>query len=140
MAKTDRPNRDALSDALDIYRDAMRPFIVRYLKQVKGRRVEEVISNSLNDRQAEQFRQTLAQGNSVEDAIDINDFPNLVSRQWHAVFGRVFKEDKTVQSLLWMIVTVRKRSRASEHAGHGRRIRPEPLVRHCRRARAHQRI
>lgn len=107
MAKTDRPNRDALSDALDIYRDAMRPFIVRYLKQVKGKRVEEVISNSLNDRQAEQFRQTLAQGNSVEDAIDINDFPHLVSRQWHAVFGRVFKEDKTVQSLLWMIVTVR---------------------------------
>ena len=107
MAKTDRPNRDALSDALDIYRDAMRPFIVRYLKQVKGRRVSDVISDSLNDRQAEQFRQTLAQGNSVEDAIDINDFPNLVSRQWHAVFGRVFKEDKTVQSLLWMIVTVR---------------------------------
>ena len=36
MAKMDRPNRDALSDALDIYRDAMRPFIVRYLKRVRG--------------------------------------------------------------------------------------------------------
>ena len=110
MAKTARPNRDALSDALDIYRDAMRPFIVRYLKQVKGRRVEDVISDSLNDRQAEQFRQNLTQGRSVEDAIDINDFPHLVSRQWHAVLGQVFKDDRAVQNRLWLIVEARNKA------------------------------
>ena len=107
MTKTDRPNRDALSDALDIYRDAMRPFIVRHLKRVRGKGVEDAIGESLHDRQAEQFRQNLAQGRSVEDAIDINDFPNLVSRQWHAVFKQAFGDDRTVQSLSWMIVTVR---------------------------------
>ena len=107
MTKTDRPNRDALSDALDIYRDAMRPFIVRYLKRVRGKGVKDVIGESLHDRQAEQFRRNLAQGRSIEDAIDINDFPNLISKQWHAVFKQAFGDDRTVQSLSWMIVTVR---------------------------------
>ena len=107
MTKTERPNRDALSDALDIYRDAMRPFIVRYLKRVKGRRIEDVIGESLHDRQAEQFRHHLQRNDSVEAAIDINDFPNLVGKQWYAVFKQAFGDDRTVQSLLWMIVTVR---------------------------------
>ena len=107
MTKTDRPNRDALSAALDIYRDAMRPFIVRHLKRVRGKGVEDVIGESLHDRQAEQFRRNLAQGRSIEDAIDINDFPNLISRQWHAVFKQAFGDDRTVQSLLWMIAKIR---------------------------------
>ena len=32
-----RPNRAVLNDALDEYRDAMRPFIVRAMKRVKGK-------------------------------------------------------------------------------------------------------
>ncbi len=107
MMKTNRPNRDALSNALDIYRDAMRPFIVRCLKRIQGTRVEDAISESLNDRQRTQFLQNLHQGDNVEDAIDINDFPNLISRKWQEVFSRAFKDDRTVQSLLWMIVKVR---------------------------------
>ncbi len=105
--KTDRPNRDALSRALDIYRDAMRPFIVRCLKRISGKQVEDAISESLSDRQAEQFRQNLGRNSSVEDAIDINDFPNLVSRNWPEVFSQAFKGDRTVQNLLWIIVNVR---------------------------------
>ena len=107
MPKTDRPNRDALFNALDIYRDAMRPFIVRCLKRVRGTQVEDAISESLNERQRDQFLQNLDQSGNVEDAIDINDFPNLISRKWQAIFSQAFKDDRTVQNLLWMIVKVR---------------------------------
>ncbi len=111
MTKTDRrPNRDALLNALDIYRDAMRPFIVRCLKRVKGKGVEDAISETLPDRQAGQFRHNLQRNDSVEDAIDINDFPNLVSRNWREVFSRAFGDDKTVQNLLWIITEVRNKA------------------------------
>ncbi len=102
----DRPNRDALSNALDIYRDAMRPFIVRCLKRVQGMRVEDAISESLYEKR-ELFLQNLDRSGNVEDAIDINDFPNLVIRKWQPVFSQVFKGDKTVGNLLWVIVDVR---------------------------------
>ena len=104
----DRPNRDALSNALDIYRDAMRPFIVRCLKRVQGMRVEDAISESLYGKR-ELFLQNLDRSGNVEDAIDINDFPNLVIRKWQPVFSQVFKGDKTVGNLLWVIVDVRNK-------------------------------
>ena len=108
MTKIDRPNRDALSNALDIYRDAMRPFIVRCLKRVQGMRVEDAISESLYGKR-ELFLQNLDRSGNVEDAIDINDFPNLVIRKWQPVFSQVFKGDKTVGNLLWVIVDVRNK-------------------------------
>ena len=104
----DRPNRDALSNALDIYRDAMRPFIVRCLKRVQGRRVEDAISEALYEKR-ELFLQNLDRSSNVEDAIDINDFPNLVIRKWQPVFSQAFKGDKTVGNLLWVIVDVRNK-------------------------------
>ena len=39
----ERPNRDVLNEALDAFRDAMRPFVVRGMKQVKGKTVENAI-------------------------------------------------------------------------------------------------
>ena len=108
MTKIDRPNRDALSNALDIYRDAMRPFIVRCLKRVQGMRVEDAISESLYEKR-DLFLQNLDRSGNVEDAIDINDFPNLVIRKWQPVFSQVFKGDKTVGNLLWVIVDVRNK-------------------------------
>ena len=107
MITRERPNRDALSGALDIYRDSMRPFVVRCLRRLPGRQVEESIFYSLNDRQAEQFRSNLSRTRSVEDAIDINDFPLLVTRNWNDAFSREFNSDRTVQSLLWVIAKVR---------------------------------
>ena len=110
MNTVDRPNRDALNRALDIYRDVLRSFIVRCLKKVQGTQVEDVIRNALNDRQAQQFSQNLHQNDDIEAAIDINDFPPLISRNWHDIFRAQFDGDMTVQNRLWLIKEARDKA------------------------------
>ena len=77
-----RPNRDALDKAIGVYRDAVRPFIVRTLKaNVKGATVEEAIRHALKDRSRGQFDASLkANGGNAAAAIDVNDFPQIVQR------------------------------------------------------------
>ena len=105
----DRPNKDALQKALDIYRDAMRPFIVRSLKRVQGARVEDTILNLLNDYQKGQFQTNLSRNpTDVEAAIDINDFPVLIAKGWRVAFQREFPSgDRSVQNAAWQITEAR---------------------------------
>ena len=109
MTTVQRPNRDALQRALDIYRDAMRPFIVRCLKRVPGKRVEDVIQNSLQDRQAARFRERLHQGSSIEDAFDINDFPLLLLGNWRDVFSQQLS-NRDILNEMWLLVKARNLS------------------------------
>ncbi len=108
MNVIERPNRDALNKALDIYRDAMRPFIVRSLKKVRGKTVEDVIADSLR-KKANEFHSFLqTNGGSVEAAIDIGDFPSLISRNWRQeVLGPQFTNDMTSQDKLRIIAQAR---------------------------------
>ena len=86
----DRPNKKALTEALDIYRDSMRPFIIRNIKRIPGRKVEDAIGSALRDDQYNQFTQNLREGRSVADAIDIGDFPHIIKRHWRDVFRDAF--------------------------------------------------
>ena len=106
-ARIERPNRDALQQALDIFRDAMRPFIIRTLRSVPGRRVEDLIQDALSYGKAEQFDRDLrAHNDDIEVAIDINFFPPIISRNWDA-FKHRFNENRSVTSELWLIVEAR---------------------------------
>ena len=102
MVTTDRPNKDALSDAIDIYRDAMRPFLLRRLRQVPGNTVDAAICAAVGDRRADEVKQRLGQGSKIDDVIDVNDFPHLVQRHWRE-FSDAFGDDKAIQSELWFI-------------------------------------
>ena len=104
---TNRPNRDALGQAIDIYRDAMRPFIVRQLRRVPGSSVEDLIERGLGDRQADEFRHRLTENGDIEAAIDLNYFPKVFRDNWRAAFSRHFNDDLTVQSTLWLIKSAR---------------------------------
>ena len=96
-----RPNRAVLNDALDEYRDAMRPFIVRAMRRIKGERVEDAIYDTLSTKQAADFERSLEQnGGNIEGAIDIGDFPNLISRNWGRVFSQQFSGDINIRSPL----------------------------------------
>ena len=49
-------------------------------------------------------------GGNVEGAIDIGDFPYLISRNWREVFGQQFNGDMSVQSLLHIITPARNKA------------------------------
>ena len=107
MAQIERPNRSALQQALDIFRDAMRPFIVRTLKTARGVQVEDLIADALSHTQEVQFRQNLSRpGYDAEAAIDIGYFPQIITRNWET-FGRRLGQDRTVGDALWLIVAAR---------------------------------
>ena len=122
----ERPYRDALNRAVDIFRDAMRPFIVRNMKLVHGGRVEDTIWSSLGDKAQVRFRRLLREGEGVEGAIDISDIPRVVSRRWREVFDVAFSGDRTVQNTLRRIVKARNRT-----AHVGQRDMELKRVRHC---------
>ena len=109
MTTIARPNNEALTRAIDIYRDSMRPFILRTLRRIPNANVETTIQRSLHDRQAEIFRNTRAAGTDLESALDANCFPALVSNHynWRDAFSEAFNGDKTVQNELWLITEAR---------------------------------
>ena len=103
------PNKDALTEALDVYVDAMRPFVHRCMRRIRGTTAGEAIAGALNDRAREHFRDRLARGESVEGAIDANDIPHVVNRRWDE-FGPEFGNDRSVINLLWVIRDARNRA------------------------------
>lgn len=114
MQTTSRPNRDALRQAIDIYRDSMRPFIVRRLRQVQGASVEELIERGLGDRQVDEFYRQLERHDTIEAAIDLNYFPQVFRENWSKAFAQQFNDDLSVQNMLWLIKTARDQT---EHPG-----------------------
>ena len=107
MQPTKRPNRDALMRAIDIYRDAMRPFIVRQLRRVQGASVEELIERGLGYRQADEFYRKLDENDDIESAIDLSYFPKVIRDNWRGAFAQQFSGDPSVQNMLWLIKTAR---------------------------------
>jgi predicted AAA+ superfamily ATPase len=84
-----RPNQDALYQALNIYRDAMRPFIFRNLKTVQGLTPKDRFQN--------------------EADIDVGDFPYLFREYWHDVFKYLFDPDRDVRSAVGIITEARNK-------------------------------
>ena len=112
---TDRPNKRALNDALDIYRDSMRPFIVRHLKRVPGGKVRDLIEAALREDPYNYFLRNLNEGRSLEEAIDVDDFPWIVKAYWQDEFRHVFGMDFGAQDSLFSIA--KARNKASHPAG-----------------------
>ena len=89
MNSSKSPNQDAIYKAINIYRDAMRPFIFKSMKAVSGLLAEENIHN--------------------ETDIDINSFPHLFRIHWHTAFEQRFDPDRDVRSAVGVITEARNR-------------------------------
>ena len=100
---TARPNRDCLREAVDVYRDAMRPFIIRELKKQRGLKPEDAIRQALPPSKQDQFVKSLSQPGGLESAIDVNDFPAIVSRNRDA-FLACYDRNPAFLSKLWDVV------------------------------------
>ena len=107
MATIDRPNREALSRAIDIFRDAMRPFLIRCLKRVPKTTVEVAVKRSLSQHHADTFARDFQSSNDLASAIDVNYFPHLVQRNWRDAFAIELSGGKSIQSELWLISAAR---------------------------------
>ncbi len=104
MVAINRPNRDALTKAIDIFRDVMRPFLIRSLRREHGPNVEEAIRQSLQyEQQIIDFERNLQQGGDLASAVDVNHFPRLVEHHWRDVFSAPFSGDQTIVRKLWVI-------------------------------------
>ena len=108
MTTVERPNNDALTQAVNIYRDAMRPFIVRCLRQVRGSKADDLIRGALRDRQAEDFDSRLKwHSGNVEASIDVDDFPTIIQKLWRLAFERQLAEDRTILNRFWLVKAAR---------------------------------
>ena len=101
-------NQEALNKALNIYRAAMRSFIIFHLKRIPGTNVEDVVIDSVGDWRADEIDRILSESDrDIESVIDINDFPHLVHKNWGDAFERTLNDDKTFRNQLWLIVECR---------------------------------
>lgn len=89
----------------------MRPFIVRNLQRVRGATVEEVIKHSLPHQKVVRFEQNLRDNaGDIAACIDVNDFPNLVQRNWKDTFAATFGNANTITHALWLITDGRNQT------------------------------
>jgi len=103
-----RPNRDALDKGLNIYRDAMRPFILRGLKRVRGMTVEDAIQRALPYNSYQRFFTDLQRrGASLDSALDVNHFPHIVPHFWDVAFRHEFRNNRSIWNRLWIITEAR---------------------------------
>ena len=89
----DYPNEEALRKTHRIYLDAMRPFIIRCLKRIQGRTLEDLIRD-VSDYEP---------NDDIETLIDVNNIPLLVRNHWYDIFSKEFNSDLNVQNTTWLI-------------------------------------
>ena len=106
----ERPNRDALNRAVDVFRDVMRAFIVEHMRRVCGDGAEEAIRSSLNGAARKTFQRRRRRGEGIEGAIDLNTIPSIIERHWKRVFGSAFEDGRSSLNLIRVIVDARNES------------------------------
>ena len=99
------PNQEGLNRALNIYRSAMRSFIVSCLEKVDPKGLEDLIVGALKDKEASKFEQELQlyKGN-IEASIHINTFPHIIKNLWYEVFEQHFNPYSNLRSVISLIV------------------------------------
>ena len=90
MAIIDRPNKYALTRAIDIYLDEMRPFAIGCLGDAPGATVEMAIKQALPDDLARRFSRDLQRSENLESAIEVSYLPTLVRKYWEEAFSTSF--------------------------------------------------
>ncbi len=95
MGLINRPNKEALTKAIDIFREHMRPFLTRCLQRLPAESTSEAITKTMDDQQAREFERNLERVGDLESAIDVGIFPRLVSHYWKEVFSTEFDGDRS---------------------------------------------
>ena len=115
MPIVDRPNKEALLKALDIFLDKMRPFFVERLHFAPGETVRSVLEHSLRGDQSVIFSRNLHFRNDLESAIEVSFIETLTEAYWDDIFARPFGGDRKVIRKFRKITEARNRASHPPH-------------------------
>ena len=92
----DRPNGAAVFEALGIYLDVMRPFIVRKMPVFKNgtANASELIRDSIPIDMRRDFDQQVVTRDDVSLAIEVTHIPHIVNKNWQLSFAREFDGER----------------------------------------------
>ena len=110
MTTINRPNRNALNEAIDIYRDAMRQFIVRNLRKVRGGKVEDHLCSALQKKETQIRAQIKPDRSNLDELFDVNDMPRIVRRFWRDGFKSAFSNPQGVEAILHIVADARNKA------------------------------
>ena len=107
----DRPNREAVHHCLEVYLNAMRPFVVRVLRRkLRTETPEQNIRGLLHGPTAGRFEHSLLTRSSrLEDAIDHGILCTVITtpQNWSSIFRDEFPDPDKIRSAVNYIRSVR---------------------------------
>ena len=113
MTTGSESNKDTLIKAIDLFRNAMRDFLVRHLDGANGLSVEEAVRSAYQNFRDERILRDLQNHidakKPIVDFIDVFHFKQLLVFHWNTVFRPIFG-DKDIQDDCWNIVTIRNKT------------------------------
>lgn len=112
MPIVDRPNKEALTKAIDIFLDSMRHFFLESLKAAPGATARVALEQSLRDHQREDLVNNLQRGSDLPSSIEISHFETIAKSYWDEVFSASFGGDRKI------LTKFRKITRARNKVSH----------------------
>ena len=115
MPIVDRPNKEALIRAVDIFLDTMRPLFIDCLHLAPGATVKVVLERSLKGGQADSLEKNLRKGTDMESAIEVSFFETLARVYWEDIFSKQFNGDIKILRRFRKITVARNESSHPTH-------------------------
>ncbi|MCY4080824.1 MAG: hypothetical protein OXF54_11310 [Caldilineaceae bacterium] len=115
MPIVNRPNKDALIRALDIFLDKMRPFFIECLRYAPGATVRMALERSLNGDQSTNFARNHHVSPDLLSAVEVNYFATITETYWEEVFSSRFGGDRRIVRKLRKITVARNRASHPPH-------------------------
>ena len=109
MSFIKRPNKNALAEAIDIYLDEMRPFLIDCLTQIPGADAKECIETSLRNDLADNFARNLGQSSELLSALEPSFFRHIVEYHWEEVFSAKFRKKERIPETLGKVAIARNK-------------------------------
>ena len=98
-----------MTAAVDIYREAMRQFIVRVLSDVPGLTPTEAVEQALTGENLISFHRALGRGGPLDEALDVGYF-SFIYREWKDRFRKYVADDEGLTDRMWLVREIRNRA------------------------------
>ncbi|MDE0076502.1 MAG: hypothetical protein OXO50_03225 [Caldilineaceae bacterium] len=115
MPIVDRPNKEALLKALDIFLDRMRPFFCECLRHAPGATVQSALERSLKGNQSTNFARNLHFHADLQSAIEVSYFETITETYWEEIFSSRFGGDRKIVQKFRKIGEARNRASHPPH-------------------------